>query len=159
MGVVRELTDVNTISNTDVVEFKDGAIRVMSFNGTSSIIESTLSNDVNTIIAWIKPKTDTESIIDLGGGNTITVASGVLTAAWADDLYVNGEAGTAIQHGEWNMIACRVDSALSLTAIDIGLASASYYDGLMSDVIFVDGVVTDAELSQIHTSQKALYSI
>ena len=157
-GVCLEKTDQNTITTTDIVNFKDGSVRVNKFNGSSSIIESTLSNDVNTIIAWIKPRTDTESIIDLGGGNTITVSGGTLTAAWADDIYVNGASGTAIVHNEWNHIVCRVDSALSLTAIDIGLASASYFDGLMSDVIFVDGIVTDTEISQVFSSSKMLYS-
>ena len=157
-GVVLEKTDQNTITVTNVPFFKDGSVRVMDFNGVSSLIESTLADDVNTIIFWAKPKTADKSIIDLGGGDTVTIASGVLTAAWADDLYVNGEAGTAIQHAFWNMVVCRVDTALVLTDIDIGKISAVFYEGLLDGVIFIDGIVTDAEISQYYSSTKHLYA-
>jgi len=157
-GVALEISEQNTITQANVANFKDGNTRVAQFNGTSSLIESTLADDVNTISFWCKPKTDTVSIIDLGGGNTITIASGVLTAAWADDLYVNGEAGTAIATNEWNHVVCRVDTALALTAIDIGKVSTAFYGGLLSDIKFVDGIVSDAEISQMWSSNKMKYS-
>lgn len=156
-GVVLEKTDQNTITASNMSVFKDGSIRVMDFNGASSVIESTLADNVNTISFWCKPNSADESIIDLGGGNTITIASGVLTAAWADDIYVNGQSGTAILHPEWNHIVCRVDTALALTDIDIGKISTAFFDGKLSDVIFVDGIVSDNKISQMYSSQKHLY--
>lgn len=156
-GVIEERWD-NTLTITNSSVFKEGQIRVIQCNGTSSVVETTLADDLNTLSIWIKPKTADESIIDLGGGNTVTIASGVLTAAWADDLYVNGVAGTAIQHGQWQLISCRVDTAITLTDIDIGKISTAFYDGFWNDLSLVNGIVTDAELNQQWTSTKMLYS-
>lgn len=156
-GVIIEKSDQNTITDTDVEVFKEGDIRVMQFNGSSSHIASTLSDNVDTIVMWVKPKTATESIVDLGSSNTITISSDTLTAGWADDVYVNGTSANTVKHGEWNMIACRVDSSLALTAIEIGKVSTSYYEGMLDRIQFFTGKLSDAELSQIYTANKHRY--
>lgn len=148
----------NAIANTGVTIQKDGEVNAFEFDG-AEVLETTLADDINTVSLWIKPKTDTESIIDLGGGNTITTSGGTLTAAWADDLFVNGKVGTAVTEGIWNLITCRVDIAIAVTAIDIGKISAAFYSGLMNNISFITGVTTDDEESQRFTSSKQSYNL
>ena len=131
---------------------------VMSFNGSSSLIETTLSNDVNTILFWIKPKTANESIMDLGGGNMITIVNDRIVADWAEYIYINGEYGTDVKHTEWNLVCLRTDPNIALTIVDIGHVHPTHFKGMLAEIIFIDGIVTDVEISQAFSSSKMLYS-
>ncbi len=144
---------------TDMAVFKDGEVRTLKYNGSSSVMETTLANDINSVLFWMRPETDTESIIDLGGGNTITTSGGTLTAAWADDLYVNGAVGTAVNTGTWNLILCTVDTAIAITDIDIGKISAAFYSGLLNDFKIHEGVVSANESSQAWSNGRILYQV
>ena len=156
-GVILDALE-NAITNTNTSIFKEGNIRVMSFNGSSSVLETTLSNSINSILFWMKPKTANESIIDLGGGNTITTVNNHIIAAWAEYIYTNGEFGDNVVHPEWNLVCLITDPSLSITDIDIGKISSVFYHGLLAEIIFIDGIVTDVEISQAYSSTKALYA-
>jgi hypothetical protein len=146
-----------TLTNTATSVVKDGDVRAMLFDGATSVVETTLANDINSVLFWMKPVTDTESIIDLGGGNTITTSGGTLTAAWADNIYVNGAVGTTVTTGKWNLVICTVGTAISLTAIDIGKITATFFSGTMNDIRIVTGVLVAQECSQLYTNERQRY--
>ena len=149
------------LTNTAVSVFKDAEIPyAMFFDGATSLLETTLADNINSISFWMKPKTDTESIMDLGGGgNTISTVGGTLTAAWADDIYVGGEIATAVNTNVWNHITCTADSAITLVSPAIGHIHPTHFKGLLDAIKFIEGTLTGNEASQLFSSEKWKYNI
>lgn len=147
----------NTLTNTATTVFKHGDASVMEFNGSSSVIETTLANTIKTVSFWIYTDDLTQSIVDFGSGNTVTVSGGTITAAWADNIYIDGETSTAISVNQWYLVTLS-DAGIAVTDIDIGKEGANFYKGFLNDFHLYDGILTVEEISQLFSSTKHLYA-
>jgi hypothetical protein len=198
-GVCRNLLSLDTIegelvdevANTDIDIFKDGDIRTILCNGSTSLVDagdySDLVGDI-TVLAWVNPFTYGEGsgfengrVLDNGklyialrntnvfrvssDGDVTKAHSGsdsvklyqwqsvvvTRTAAGVVNIYVDGElSGSADQ---------ATGTPVAGTNIIIGNnnAGARTWDGKLSDIRIVRGLLTPNEISQVFTSEKANY--
>jgi hypothetical protein len=144
-----------TLTKTAITEVRSGSLWVTNFNGSSSVIESTFSGSVKSVSFWIYTDDLTQSIMDLDG-NAITVSGGTITAAWADNIYVNGTAGTTITANNWNHVYL-TDAGTSITSISIGKEGANYFKGQLSDIVVDDDLNTVYQISSKWSSGKQKY--
>jgi len=149
----------NTLTNTYVTVFKDGEIYAMRFNGSTSLLQPSENVDVMTISFWIKPYNKNQSIMDLGAGNTISIVNGTLRATDSDYLFVNGKPGTTIKTGMWNFVVWRVDTAVTTNSLEIGNIHPNHVNGLMSDIRFNSGLLSNLEVSQEYSANKHKYGL
>lgn len=144
-----------SITNTDVTVVKLPN-NVIQFNGSSSVIETTLANTIKTVSFWIYTDNLTQSVADFGSGNTVTISGGTITAAWADNIYIDGETGAAISVNQWYLVTL-TDAGIAVTDIDIGKEGANFYKGFMNDVIISEDLFPSTTVSQEFTSHKYYY--
>lgn len=174
------------IANTAVTSVRQGDVNVLEFNGTSSGLDcgsyDTLVGD-KTFILWVKPRSYGESnggrIFDNGKFQLMTTSTGYLcrsdaateayssaiplwkkhllvvtrTAAGVVNFYVNGVLyGTANQNSG--------TPVAGTSSLKIGsLSTVRFFDGTMSGIRVVNGILSTAEISQLHSSERKFYNI
>jgi len=149
-GVIEDKAG-NSFTNNGVEVVRDGSQWVMKYS--SANITASPSGSYKAVAFWLKPDSDTEQIIRIGS-NDITVSSGTLTASWADDIFVNGVAGTSITERKWQRVVVRVDTALNISSIDIGHTS-SYYNGLLANIKVVESMTDEQIMNDFNAERKA----
>lgn len=119
--------------------------RQICFSGLSGYIDiGNISANCNTIVFWINPKSTTESLIDLDGGtHTVSIASGTITATGFDTpiIYVNGAVGSTVYADVPSFVVITTQTGFSVSDLDIGRISSSYYDGYFIGSVRIYNVV------------------
>jgi hypothetical protein len=112
--------------------------KCLSFDGGDYInIGSTIS-DIKTVSFWIYPTTDTTSILELNGSNTITITSNTISANnfSTPTIYVNGISTTTLAINTWQHIEITTNTGISGTTINFGKVSANFFQGIIDEIKF-----------------------
>lgn len=119
---------------------------------------------VKTISLWVNQDdvAGNEYPIDLNGTDYIAVESGVVTVYGlaGHTLYVDGLAGTSgvtTIAAVWTHIALTDSTANNASDLDIGRVTASYFDGLIADVLLYSRVLGADEIMSLYSIQKHKY--
>ncbi len=134
--------------------------KCLSFSGSSSAkvtAGSSLTN-VQTISFWVKPKTTTESIMDLDEGtHTITISSGILTAngfSGTPTYYVNGKSTRTIIAGNWQHVEITIGSgsAINASSIKAGFDNTNYFNGFLDEIKFYNYIRSSSQAKADYNS-------
>lgn len=145
---------------------------VFKYPGMDFVAASSMYIDIGTgptstktISLWVKQDdvSGNEYPLDLNGTDYISIESGVVTinGIAGASLYVNGIAGTSgvttITALAWHHIAITDATANDANDFDIGLVTAAYFDGVISDVRLYSRVLGATEIFDIYNLQKFRY--
>ena len=137
--------------------------RHIRFNGVDGYIDvGDISASCNTIAFWILPGSTTESLIDLDGGtHTVSISAGTVTATgWSSPtIYVNGIVSSTVVADLPSFIVITTGTGFSVSDLDIGRISASYYDGSFIGSVQIYDAVKSADwvASQYRKVKSALW--
>jgi len=125
----------------------------LAFNGTTSFVSATVSKSVNAISFWMQQSTTAnKSIIDLGGGYTVTVASNAITAGGfsSPTIYVDGKATTAITDTNWHHIAITTATAFTAGSVTLGKVSSAFFTGTLDDIKLFNYPLTSLQVKTLY---------
>ncbi|KKL50664.1 hypothetical protein LCGC14_2303220, partial [marine sediment metagenome] len=107
----------------------------MTFDDTDDKIDCGDLGNVQTIMGWVRPGSDTEEIWLVDAGNDVMVSGGTVTYAGLTPVatYVNGVATTAMVADVWQHLACVV-STVDANNFELGWDGANYGDTEQRDV-------------------------
>jgi len=123
-------------------------------------VPGTLST--NTVAFWIKPTSNTASIINLNATAYITAASGVISVGAgfsSPTIYVNGVTGAntaPLQANVWNHIVVTTNTVITANAITIGKANGAYTTGQMDEVKIFNYALTSTQVKQLYNQNSAI---
>ncbi len=106
-------------------------------DGAASCIDvGDTSQDIKTMVIVCRPLTTTESVVDLDGSITVTIAAGTLNATgWASPTrYVNGLAETTVAAKQWQHLVITSDTPIDVDDLDLGRVGAAYFDGRIATI-------------------------
>ncbi len=126
------------------------------FNGTTSKIAiGNNGGSVKTVCFWINPDIATTAIMELNGSSSISLASNVVTTSGftSPTIYVGLQSSfNYVTTGVYTFVAITTDTAITASAVNIGLVSSTYFDGKMSGLMMYDTALTVAQLEAIFSS-------
>jgi len=128
-------------TDTNITYKKQGA----RLDNTSTSDIGNLNLTIKTIIAVIKPNTDTETILDLDGTNKLQISSGTLSCGGFSNTYVNGVSGSTVVADQNQFIAVTDSAGVSVTDFDIGDLG---YDGILKSILFFSTELTAEQITQ-----------
>ncbi|KKS19357.1 MAG: hypothetical protein UU77_C0052G0001, partial [candidate division WWE3 bacterium GW2011_GWC1_41_7] len=89
-----------------------------------------------TVSFWIKPNSNTESILKLSDTEYISASSGTLSATGFDTpaIYVNGTTSTTLTANVWQHVQVTTATPITADAVALGLANSAYLTGELDEV-------------------------
>ncbi|MDP2651906.1 MAG: DUF2341 domain-containing protein, partial [bacterium] len=128
-----------TASSTSGWQTEDNCVsgKCLAFDGSNDFVNVTNTISANSVAFWVKPTTNTASMINLTSGAYITSASGAITATGftSPTYYVNGvaTASPTLTSGAWNYIVVTTATPISADAVTIGKANGAYTTGKIDE--------------------------
>lgn len=123
--------------------------KCLSFNGsTASVSAATAVNNVKSVSFWIRPKSATETILDLDGGtHYLDSSTGTVTAHGfsSPTVYVNGVSGGSVSASQWNQVTVTTATAFDVTALSVGKVLTSHLNGSVDEFKLYDYERTAAQ--------------
>jgi len=132
----------------------------LSFNGTSDFVGITSTVSINAVSFWMKQNTTSnKSIVDLGGGYTVTIASNAIatTGFSTPTVYIDGKAGTAITDTNWHLVTITTTTAFAVANPTIGKVSTNFYTGLLDDIQLYNYALTSTQVRDLYTGGTVRY--
>ncbi len=112
--------------------------RAIAFNGSSDTsIALNVAEDIKSFKIVCRIDNNTKDVVDFDGGtHYLKVAAGTLSAEGfaSPTIYVDGEAGTTITTGKWHVIEVRTATAFTVSALRLGYAGNSYFQGIIDEL-------------------------
>ena len=117
---------------TNQGKFNGGAI----FNGIDDYLSCQNVGNIKTISFWVKPKSLTQSLIDLNGTQTITLSNGQIQAQnfTSPTIYVDGKQSSTLPDTNWHHIAITTKSTISASNVYLGKVGSNYFNGILDDI-------------------------
>ncbi len=130
--------------------------KAYDFDGTTSkIAVGNNAGSVKTICFWINPDIATTAILELNGSASISLASNVVTTSGftSPTIYVGLQSTfNYVTTGVYTFVAITTDTAITASAVNIGLVGATYFDGKMSGLMMYDTALTVTQLEAIFSA-------
>ena len=129
--------------------------QALSFSGNNY---ASIANTITTrsVSFWVKPTTNTASMLNLTATAYITATGGTISATGftSPTIYVNGVAGGVLAAGVWNHIVVTDTANTSADAITIGKANGAYTTGSIDDVRVYNRALSPSEVKLLYNSGK-----
>lgn len=125
----------------------------LSFDGTDDYVGIGSTASVNSISFWMKQSnTSDKSIIDLGGGYTITLAGNTITTSGfsSPTVYIDGTASSVLSNTSWHLVTVTTTTAFNLSNPTIGKVSSNYYTGLLDDLRLYNYPLTSTQVKDLY---------
>jgi hypothetical protein len=106
-------------------------------DGTNDVVSVTETiGNLTTVAFHVKPTTDTEQLIRIATGKTITVSGGTITytGVTAAATYVDCAASTTLVAGAWQHVVCVLSAAHEGAQFAAGYDGAAYGEGQMANI-------------------------
>ena len=114
-----------------------GSKSALSFDGANDkVAAGNVGGGIKTVEFWIKPNSASTPLLDLGGGAIATVSAGTVSTSGITgaNIFVNGAATSTLTANTWSHLAITATTAINALAVNLGLASNSYFTGVMDEV-------------------------
>lgn len=122
------------------------------FNGaTSKITVANTIAGVQSISFWTKSP-QTASIIDLDGSASISISAGTISATnfTSPTIYIDGVVSSTLPDNKWHNITITTGSAISASAIKLGVIGSTFFNGNIDDVRVYNRALTATEIKQLY---------
>lgn len=126
--------------------------KCLLFNGsTANVTVANTVYNLQTVSFWVKPATNSQSLVDFDGGtHYISASSGTITATGFSGTvlyYVNGLPTTTptLTANVWQHISITTSTPFDATSLTIGKHSTSYLNGFLDDFKIYDYVRSAAD--------------
>jgi hypothetical protein len=119
------------------------------FNGTNNYVEVGSSIlGVRSVSFWVKPYTQTTSILSLNSSASVSVSSGTISATGfaSPTIKVNGKESTTLSENTWQHVSITTDTPINADSIRLGRVSDNYYSGELDEVRIYDYVITQEQV-------------
>ena len=128
----------------------------LKFDGTSGYASVANTITTRSVSFWVKPTTNTASMLNLTATAYITATGGTISATGftSPTIYVNGVAGGVLAAGGWNHIAVTDPANTPADAITIGKANGAYTTGSIDDVRVYNRALSPSEVKLLYNSGK-----
>jgi len=129
--------------------------KCLYFNATGNVTANTSISDIKTIQFWVRPRTNSGTIIDFNGGNQttawISASGGTITASGitSPTYYVNGIQTTTptLVANVWQHITVTTNTSVAGTSIILGeMPGAATFTGYIDEVKLYRTVRSAAEV-------------
>jgi hypothetical protein len=119
------------------------------FNGTNNYVEVGSSIlGVRSVSFWVKPYTQTTSILSLSSSASVSVSSGTISATGfvSPTIKVNGKESTTLSENTWQHVSITTDTPITADSIDLGKVSTNYFSGELDEVRIYNYEVTQEQV-------------
>ena len=143
-------TPVNIATSTFYAAGKLG--QGANFDGVNDFINISRAVSTRSVSFWIKPTTDSASMVNLTATAYITASAGSITATGftSPTVYVNGITGSTLTANAWNHIIVTDTANTSANAITLGKANSAFTAGIMDDVRVYNRALSANEVTQLY---------
>lgn len=124
----------------------------MSFDGNDDYVNIGTGVTANSLSFWVKPTSNTASIMQLATGIGVTASSGIITAPGftSPTIYVNAVPNTTLTANTWQMITVTSSTPVNASAIKLAVYGSSYLSGLLDDVRIYNYALTSEQVKTIY---------
>lgn len=121
----------------------------LSFNGWDSYVDCGNIGAVNSVEFYIDDSNYSDGVLELNSSAGISISAGKITASGfiSPEIYVNAVKDAALAKG-FNHIVVTTATAISASAVKIGLANSDYTNGVIDEVRFYNRVLTSEEVTE-----------
>ena len=132
--------------------------QAFDLDGTNDFIDSGNIGNVQSVAFWIKADVTTSreiialtaaAQVELDGSSQVTA-----TNFTSPTVYVDGVVAATIDSG-WRHVVVTTGTAVNATAVQLGQAGATFFDGRLDDVRLYNRALTAAEVKQLYNLGKA----
>lgn len=121
--------------------------QALDFDGVNDRVNiGATGQTIKSVSFWIKADdTKNRSILALNNSARITLnTTGLITATGfsSPTIYVDGVAGNILPDSNWHQVTVTTNTGISASAMMIGFANGSYFDGALDDVQIYTQVLT-----------------
>ncbi len=132
--------------------------QAFDLDGTNDFIDSGNIGNVQSVAFWMKADVTTSreiialtaaAQVELDGSSQVTA-----TNFTSPTVYVDGVVAATIDSG-WRHVVVTTGTAVNATAVQLGQAGATFFDGRLDDVRLYNRALTAAEVKQLYNLGKA----
>jgi len=126
----------------------------MDFDGTDDYVTVSGTIPANSVALWVKPTTNSASLVQLTSGAYVSASSGVISATGftSPTYYVNGALTTSpiLTANVWNHIVITTTTSLTANMISFGMANGAYTSGQIDEVKIFNYPLSSAQVKDVY---------
>lgn len=128
--------------------------KCLYFEGTAAKVTVASPVNTKTVSLWVRPTSNTMTILQLTATKYISATSGTLAASgFTGTFYVNGVQTTTLQANRWQHVVVTTGTSISADAIILGNNSTSYFKGFMDEVKLISTEYSAAQVKAEFTKR------